>query len=211
MMVGPYVRILQETLPMLQWPKPAKFAATASTYADPRARRDRFGEYMWTEHFGGVFVKEFVEKHASSYEKLMVRHAEDEMKHGTMFANHLGLELDAAANSAAADEERAVHAAYADWVKGDVFRMGCLLHGFELRSALIQCQWFRLLAAYPDDETEQIHRLLSEIARDEVFHVTYTMRIVCEQLAAGAPPDVFRMALLLSEADREAVARAARA
>ena len=68
-----------------------------------------------------------------------------------------------------------------------------------------------MLAAYPDDEHAAIHRLLTTIARNEVFHVTYSMRMVCEHIRDGARLEPFRQALRLSEADRGTVLAAATA
>ena len=197
---GAYEQIFHATKDTLVWTTAKRLAINANTYADRELRRSKLTEYVWTEFYGGVFIENFLETYDGEHKKLLLRHAEDEVRHGNAFAvygNKPAPERDGAPECA---PSRETYAAYAKWVNGDFDAFIAILHVLELRTALILAHWFQLLESFPDDEHDAIRDMLTRIARDEVFHLTYTIQILHERLHDPKVAQVLKEAFLLSEA-----------
>jgi hypothetical protein len=196
-----YRAVIESVAPTLEVCQPSKFAQTAQTFADDAKRTALLGDYALTEYWGGRFIEEYLQRNPSHPQAaLMVRHASDEKRHAQLFGELAGTSVAQLEGSAAFALEARFHQAYARWVDDDPFAMACLLHGFEVRSAVIQSHWFTLMALYPETRASSLLPVFSRIATDEVFHVTYTLQIVCRELATGADPSVLETALRLAEA-----------
>lgn len=204
--VGAYRNVLDTVGPTLQVCQPQKFAAMARTFAEDSHLSEQLSDYMLTEYWGGRFIEEFLQRHPHHPQAtLMTRHADDEKRHADMFGALAGTSVVERERSVAFQLEERFHCAYARWVNEDLFAMACLLHGFEMRSAVIQSYWFTLMDLFPHAPAAALRPTFSRIATDEVFHVTYTMQTVCQGLAAGADPSVLASALRLAEAPIELV------
>jgi len=204
--VGPYRNVLDTVGPTLQVCQPQKFAAIARTFAEDSHISAQLSDYMLTEYWGGRFIEEFLQRNPHHPQiMLMTRHANDEKRHADLFGALAGTRVVDTEGSAAFQLEERFHRVYARCVKDDFFAMACLLHGFEVRSALIQSYWFTLMDLFPHAPAAALRPTFSRIATDEVFHVTYTMQMVCQGLAAGADPSVLANALRLAEASIEVV------
>lgn len=197
-----YRDTVEAVAPSLSIMHPAKFAQIASAFADGRLRRELFASYMLTEHCGGVFIESLLAMHASHpAATLLSRHASDEKRHGEMFARLAGTAIAGHLDSEAFALESRYHDAYARWVGDDLFSLICLLHGFELRSGVLQCHWFALMDMFPDSEAAAIRPTFTQISTDEVFHITYTAKLVAAGLAEGGSSEKLATALRLAEMD----------
>lgn len=203
---GRYREVIEEVAPTLSIMEPAKYAQVAASFADGRRRREQFVGYMLTEHCGGVFIDHMLEIHAGHpAQALLQRHARDERVHGELFGELAGTSVAEHERSDAYALEARYHEAYARWVGADFFSLACLLHGFELRSAVLQCYWFALMDMFPASEAAALRPTFTRISTDEVFHITYTARLVAEGLARGEPGEMLATALRLAEAPIEAL------
>lgn len=203
---GPYREVIEDVAPTLSVIHPAKFAQVADAFSDGELRRRQFTSYMLTEHCGGLFIESFLSRHGSHPAiSLMRRHASDERQHGEIFGQLAGTSVQAQSDSESFALETRYHDAYARWAGEDFFSLICLLHGFELRSAVLQCYWFALMDMFPRGEAAAIRPTFSRISTDEVFHITYTSRLVAEGLADGQSPHILATALRLAEAPIEAL------
>ena len=201
---GQYREIIEDVAPTLSITHPTKFAQVADAFATGERRRQQFTDYMLTEHCGGVFIESFLPKHSIHPAiSLMRRHASDELQHGKLFGQLAGTTVQAQSGSQSFAVETRYHSAYARWAGSDFFSLICLLHGFELRSAVLQCYWFALMDMFPESEAAAIRPVFSRIATDEVFHITYTGLLVVEGLADGESADTLAAAMRLAEAPIE--------
>ena len=199
---GAYRDTVEAVAPSLSIMHPGKFAQIASAFADGALRRELFAGYMLTEHCGGVFIESLQPTYASHpAASLLSRHASDERRHGRMFAELAGTTVAEHEGSEAFALETRYHEAYARWVGDDLFALVCLLHGFELRSGVLQCHWFALMDMFPDSEAAAIRPAFTRISTDEVFHITYTAQLVAEGLAQGGSSEKLATALRLAEMD----------
>jgi hypothetical protein len=200
--VGVYDDVLREVEAQLVWAGPRRVSLTAATYADPQARRAKLTEYIWTEFFGGVFIDEFMARHPYDEEKLLRRHSNDEVRHGEAFARYAGAHPPTLNREPPAEAEgaRDTYRAYLDWTGGDFTAFIAILHVLELRTAVILTQWFHLLEMFPESDYGKIQPMLARIARDEVFHLSYTLQILSGKLGAAGVRETLREAFLLSEA-----------
>ena len=195
-----YEQIYLASKDKLIWTTAKRLAINAATYADRELRRNKLSEYIWTEFYGGVFIEDFLESYQGEQRKLLVRHAEDEVRHGNAFAVYAKQAAPQREGSPECAAARDSYAAYREWVNGDIDAFIAILHVLELRTALILSHWFQLLASYPDDEHDVIRDMLSKISRDEVFHLTYTIQYLHERLDDPAVAQTLKEAFLISEA-----------
>jgi len=204
---GQYREVIENVGATLSILKARKFAQVAVAFSDEEMRRRQFMDYMQTEHLGDVFIEKMLLMHAGHpAESLLRRHANDEKRHGVIFGELAGTSACQQEGSEAYELEMRYHEAYSRWVGNDFFSLACLLHGFELRSAVLQCHWFTLMDMFPECETALLRPAFSQISTDEVFHITYTGRLVAEELSRGAPPERLSAALRVAEADIDQIA-----
>gem|GEM_PF-3542632 len=204
-----YEQIFNSVKDRLVWTSARRLAITAATYADREQRHAKLTEYIWTEYYGGVFIEDFLASYQGEHRKLLVRHASDEVRHGNAFAEYAGREHPSPNGSPECALSRDTYAAYQKWVAGDFDAFIAIIHVLELRTAMILTQWFQLLLSYPDDEHDVIRDLLSRIARDEVFHLTYTIQLLHERLSDDRVADLLEQAFLISEAGVAEIEKAA--
>jgi hypothetical protein len=207
---GRYSGIYRETIDNvfsgLDVMRPKKFVSIGSLYSNQETQRNLFIEYMLTEYWGGQFIENYLQKNPSTpHKQLLLRHASDEKRHSTIFAEIAGTRFSEHLHSEAYRKEERYHQAYERWIGDDFFSLICLLHGFELRSAVIQSYWFTVMYMFPGEESAALHPIFAEISTDEVFHVTYTMQLVCDALDLGADPNILTKAVMLAEATLEQV------
>ncbi|MDC8757303.1 hypothetical protein [Janthinobacterium fluminis] len=203
---GMYRETIEDIFTHLDVMKPEKFLSICAMYCNATQRESLFVSYMFTEYWGGKFIEDFLQRNPTTPNKaLLLRHAEDEKRHSIMFAELANTQLEVHIHSEAFRKEERYHQAYDRWVGDDYFSLICLLHGFELRSALIQSYWFTLMDMFPCAQGAALRSIFSTISTDEVFHVTYTMQLVNEALNKGANPDTLARAVRLAEASLENV------
>ncbi|MFM7332187.1 MAG: hypothetical protein ACKO1L_11120, partial [Brachymonas sp.] len=200
---GAYEQIYLAVKDKLLWTTPKRLVLTASTYADRDLRKSKLAEYVWTEFYGGVFIENFLKNYDGEHKKLLLRHASDEIRHGNAFASYTGKPAPEQNGAPESIVSRDSYAAYLEWVNGDFDAFIAILHVLELRTAVILAHWFQLLESYPDDEHDVIREMMARIARDEVFHLTYTIQILHERLHGPQVAQVLKEAFLLSEASCE--------
>jgi hypothetical protein len=136
-----------------------------------------------------------------------MRHADDEIRHSEIFGALVDTSIKEHLHAEAYALEARFHATYEKWVGDDFFAFICLLHGFELRSAVIQTYWFAVMEMFPFEDSYSLHETFSKISTDEVFHVTYTMQIICDALDKGAEASTLAKALKLASASLDEVER----
>lgn len=196
---GLYEKVLVEVEQKLNWAGPRRLAQTATMYADPKVREAVLREAIWTEHYGGKFIEDFLSHYPCEDEKLMRRHASDELRHGDAFADFFNHPAPEGMTAPEGESSRQMYAALLAWTGGDYTSFIAVLHVLELRTAVTFTHWFYLLDMYPDEGRQSIHPLLARIARDEVFHLTYTLQILDRKLADEREAEILREAFLLSE------------
>jgi hypothetical protein len=205
---GIYREIIDNAFSDMAVMKSDKFSSIAALYANEESRRSVFAEYMLTEYWGGKFIADYIAKHPSiPNQQLLRRHADDEIVHSKIFGNLIETSLNDHLHSDAYAVEAGFHAAYERWVGDDFFAFICLLHGFELRSAVIQTYWFAIMEMFPFEESYSLRETFAKISTDEVFHVTYTMQIICDALSNGADASILTEALKLASASWDEVQR----
>ena len=194
MTVSPiYWRAVEDGTKNAQFARVDLLAANAVLMTNREELGAKFTEHAFTENHGGRWVRRMAEEKGGEYRKIMIRHAEDEERHGLLFLKLLR-ELGYDVSDSILGEDGHIDPYYLELHQeygGDLYRFMCFVHAAEVRTIVYVQQVLHITVAYEDDECmAKINKTFAALYKDEKFHIRYSANIIGKMMDEGADPQV---------------------